>query len=70
MRLRASRGDQHDALQFRAMIILGVICVIAGILLPQFGILVTVGVICVIIGIVLVLLGRTGHRVGGRAHWW
>jgi hypothetical protein len=28
------------------------------------------GIILLIVGCVLMLLGRSGHHVGGRAHYW
>jgi hypothetical protein len=51
------------------MIILGVICLILGLLLGV-PILWTIGVILVVIGLVLALLGMAGHAVGGRAHYY
>jgi Family of unknown function (DUF6131) len=51
------------------VIILGVICVIAGLLIP-LPIVVTIGIILIVVGIVLYILGRTGHAVGGRSHYW
>jgi hypothetical protein len=51
------------------MIILGVICLILGLLLGV-PVLWTIGVILVIIGLVLALLGMAGHAVGGRAHYY
>lgn len=51
------------------MIILGVILLIAGFV---FGInlLWTLGLILIVVGVVLMLLGRTGRAVGGRAHYY
>ena len=51
------------------MIILGVICLILGLLLGV-PILWTIGVILAVIGLVLALLGGVGHAVGGRAHYY
>jgi hypothetical protein len=51
------------------MIILGVICLILGLLLGV-PILWTIGVILVVIGLILALLGMAGHAVGGRAHYY
>jgi hypothetical protein len=51
------------------MIILGVICLILGLLLGV-PIIWTIGVILVVIGLVLALLGMAGHAVGGRAHYY
>ena len=47
----------------------GVILLILGFVLG-IPILWTIGVILVIVGVVLLLLGRTGRAVGGRAHYW
>ncbi len=51
------------------MIILGVICLILGLLLG-LPILWSIGVILVVIGLILALLGLAGHAVGGRAHYY
>lgn len=51
------------------MIILGVICLILGLVLGV-PVLWTIGVILVVIGLVLALLGMAGHAVGGRAHYY
>lgn len=39
-------------------------------LLLAVPILWTVGIILAIVGLVLMLLGRGGRQVGGRAHYW
>jgi len=51
------------------MIIVGVICLLLGLI---FGIpiLWTIGIILVVVGLILLLLGASGRRVGGRAHYW
>jgi hypothetical protein len=51
------------------MIILGVILLIVG-LVAGISPLVTIGIIVAIAGAVLFLLGRTGHAIGGRPHYW
>lgn len=51
------------------MIILGIICLIAGFLL-HIPILWTIGIILVVIGVILALLGSVGHAVGGRRHYF
>jgi hypothetical protein len=51
------------------MIILGIIVLIAGLLLG-FYLLVVLGVILLLAGLALLLLGRTGHAVQGRSHYW
>lgn len=51
------------------MIILGVILMIIGFVagLPALW---TIGVILLVIGLVLWVLGRAGHAVGGRRHYY
>ncbi|MDO8388955.1 MAG: DUF6131 family protein [Actinomycetota bacterium] len=51
------------------MITLGIVLLLLG-LLFNIGVLWTAGVIVLIVGLVLVLLGRSGHQVGSRAHYW
>lgn len=51
------------------MITVGLILLLLGLVLGM-PILWTLGLIAVVVGLVLVLLGGTGHRVGGRAHYW
>jgi hypothetical protein len=52
-----------------AMIVLGIILLIAGFLL-KISILWTIGIILLVIGVVLALLGSTGRAVGGRRHYF
>lgn len=51
------------------MIVLGVILLIIG-FLAKISILWTIGIALVVIGAVLALLGGTGRKIGGRAHWF
>ncbi len=51
------------------MIITGLILLLLGVLLG-IGILTTLGVILLIIGVVLMIAGRAGNGIGGRAHYW
>lgn len=51
------------------MIITGLIFLILGAVL-SISILWTIGVILLVVGLVLMLLGRSGRQVGGRAHYW
>lgn len=51
------------------MIILGVILLVVA-FLAKIAILWTVGIILIVIGLVLFLVGRAGHAVGGRRHYW
>jgi hypothetical protein len=51
------------------MILVGLICLILGLVLG-IPILWTVGAVLLLIGLVLMLAGSTGHAVGGRRHYW
>jgi len=51
------------------MIILGVVLLIIG-FFASIPILWTIGIILVVVGAVLALVGRSGRKVGGRAHWY
>jgi Family of unknown function (DUF6131) len=51
------------------MIILGVILLIIG-FVTGIAIIWTIGIIVVIVGLILALLGRVGHAVGGRRHYY
>ena len=51
------------------MIILGLVLMVLGFLLG-IPVLWTIGIILLIVGVVLLLLGRSGRNIGGRAHYW
>ena len=51
------------------MIVLGLVLLLLGLVL-NIGILWTAGIVVLIVGLVLLLLGRSGRQVGGRAHYW
>ncbi|MFE4333762.1 DUF6131 family protein [Streptomyces sp. NPDC056831] len=51
------------------MIVIGVVLLIVA-FLAKITILWTVGIILIVIGAILFLLGRVGHAVGGRRHYW
>jgi hypothetical protein len=51
------------------MIVLGVILLILGFVLG-IPVLYTIGIVLALAGVVLAILGGTGRRVGGRAHWY
>jgi hypothetical protein len=51
------------------MIVLGLICLILGLLLGA-GILWTIGLILIAVGIILAVLGRMGRPFGPRRHYW
>jgi len=49
--------------------VVGVICLIVGFLLG-IHFLWALGVVLLVIGAILFLLGRAGHAIGGRSHWF
>ncbi|MCU1401329.1 MAG: hypothetical protein JWN62_4438 [Acidimicrobiales bacterium] len=51
------------------MIIAGLILMLLA-LITGLGILWTAGIVVALIGVVLLVLGRSGHEVGGRHHYW
>ena len=51
------------------MIVLGIILLVAGLLL-KISILSTIGVLVLVVGLALMLMGRAGHAVGGRSHYF
>jgi hypothetical protein len=51
------------------MIIAGLVLLLLGAVL-NIALLWSVGVIVLIVGLVLMLVGRSGRRIGGRAHYW
>jgi hypothetical protein len=51
------------------MIVLGLICLILGLVLG-IGILWTIGIIFLVVGLILEVLGTMGRAVGGRRHYW
>jgi hypothetical protein len=59
------------------MIVSGIIFIVLGVLLPSLvpsfayaNIVVFLGVILLVLGLLLTLMGRTGHAVGGRRHYY
>jgi Family of unknown function (DUF6131) len=51
------------------VIVLGLICLILGLVLG-IGILWTIGIILLVVGLILWLLGSMDRAVGGRRHYW
>lgn len=51
------------------MLILGIILLLVGWFLG-ISILYTLGIILVIIGAVLLVVGFSGHPIGGRTYWY
>ena len=59
------------------MIALGIILIVLGLLLPSLiptfafaHVLLVVGVILLVVGLLLAVMGRMGHAVGGRPHYY
>ena len=61
--------ERADAGYQWSMIVAGLLLMLVGLLLG-IPILWTIGIIVAIVGLVLLILGRSGRRVGGRAHYW
>ena len=51
------------------MIVLGVILLLIG-FLAHISILWTIGLVILVVGLALMVLGRLGHAVGGRKHYF
>ena len=51
------------------LIILGVVLLVIG-FVASISILWTIGLVLIVVGAILAILGGTGRRVGGRAHWF
>jgi Family of unknown function (DUF6131) len=51
------------------MIVIGIILLIIG-FVTGISILWTIGIIVLVLGLIAMLLGSTGHAVGGRRHYW
>lgn len=64
-----SLGDEHASWEVARMIILGVICLILGVIL-EIGILWTIGLILIVVGIILWILGMLDRAVAGRRYWY
>lgn len=59
------------------MIVLGIILIVLGLLLPAIvptfafaHICLVIGIILLVVGLILMLMGRMGHAVGGRRHYY
>jgi hypothetical protein len=51
------------------MITIGIVLLIIGIL-AEIGIAWTAGIVVLILGLIALLLGMTGHPIGGRRHYF
>ncbi len=59
------------------MIVAGIILIVLGLLLPSLvptfafaHLCFVVGIILLVVGLLLMLMGRSGHRIGGRRHYY
>ncbi len=59
------------------MIVLGIILIVLGLLLPSLvptfayaPICVVIGGILLVVGLLMMVMGRMGHAVGGRRHYY
>ena len=65
-------GARFGAVGFRVeevMIILGLLLLLLGAVL-SIPLLWSAGVIVLIVGLALMIVGRSGRPIGGRAHYW
>jgi Family of unknown function (DUF6131) len=51
------------------MIVAGIILLVIGVL-AKIGIVWTTGFVVLILGLIALLLGTTGHGIGGRRHYF
>jgi membrane-bound ClpP family serine protease len=51
------------------MIAIGIVLLIFG-FVTGIAILWTIGIIVLVLGLIAMLLGSTGHAIGGRRHYW
>jgi len=59
------------------MIVFGIVLILLGLILPSLvptfafaHIVLVLGVILLVVGLLLAFMGRTGHAVGGRRHYY
>jgi hypothetical protein len=59
------------------MIAFGIVLIVLGLLLPSLiptfafaHICVVIGVLLLVVGLLMMLMGRMGHSVGGRRHYY
>ena len=59
------------------MIVLGIVLIVLGLILPSLvptfafaHVVLVLGVILLVVGLILTLMGRMGHAVGGRRHYY
>jgi hypothetical protein len=59
------------------MIVFGIILIVLGLLLPSLvptfafaHVCLVIGVLLLVVGLILAVVGRAGHAVGGRRHYY
>ena len=59
------------------VIVLGIILIVLGLFLPSLAptfafahVVLVLGVILLVVGLLLAVMGRMGHAVGGRRHYY
>jgi uncharacterized membrane protein HdeD (DUF308 family) len=69
--------DNSNAGSGGIMIVLGIILIVLGLLLPALvptfayaHICLVIGIILLVVGLILAGMGRMGHAVGGRRHYY
>jgi hypothetical protein len=61
-------STEHRYRVQKVMIVTGLLLLLGMVLATPL--LWTLGVIVLIVGVVLMIAGRVGHQIGGRAHYW
>ena len=52
------------------MIVIGICLLIIAAIIPKLAVLWAIGIIVLVVGVILAILGRTGHAIGGRRHYY
>jgi membrane-bound ClpP family serine protease len=52
------------------MIVFGICLLIIAAIVPKLAVLWSVGIIVLVVGVILAILGRMGHAIGGRRHYY
>lgn len=52
------------------MIVFGICLLIIAAIVPKLAVLWAIGIIVLVVGVILLVLGRMGHAIGGRRHYY
>ena len=52
------------------MIVFGICLLIIAVVVPKLAVLWAIGIIVLVVGVILAILGRMGHAIGGRRHYY